>query len=136
MKERWVTESLREEQEVHLATVVEILQSIKQSDMSPMLSRTYSSEGGVETLDVLMKYLYAPNCPQTFFQPTSPFPVQNPTPPKNPVTNHPFITHGIDTKECRTPRNRLRSPHGGFLRSRQDSRRYIRGVVGREEDRL
>ncbi|MCJ1254793.1 hypothetical protein MMC24_002609 [Lignoscripta atroalba] len=44
--------------EVHLATVVEILQSIKQSDMSPMLSRIYGSEGGTETLDVLMKYLY------------------------------------------------------------------------------
>ncbi|MCJ1452717.1 hypothetical protein MMC28_003060 [Mycoblastus sanguinarius] len=46
--------------EVHLATVVEILQSIKQSEMSPMLSRIYGSEGGPETLDVLMKYLYAP----------------------------------------------------------------------------
>ncbi|KAI4137629.1 MAG: hypothetical protein L6R39_007180 [Caloplaca ligustica] len=44
--------------EVHLATVVEILQSIKQSDMSPMLSRIYGSDGGVEALDVLMKYLY------------------------------------------------------------------------------
>lgn len=47
-------------QEVHLATVVEILQSTKQSDMSPMLSRIYGSEGGTELLDVLMKYLYAP----------------------------------------------------------------------------
>lgn len=45
-------------QEVHLATVVEILQSTKQSDMSPMLNRIYKSPGGVETLDVLMKYLY------------------------------------------------------------------------------
>ncbi|KAL8835018.1 MAG: hypothetical protein Q9176_007161 [Flavoplaca citrina] len=44
--------------EVHLATVVEILQSLKQSEMSPMLSRIYESEGGVEILDVLMKYLY------------------------------------------------------------------------------
>ena len=26
--------------------------------MSPMLSRIYESEGGVEILDVLMKYLY------------------------------------------------------------------------------
>lgn len=42
---------------MHLATVVETLQSIKQSDMSPMLSRIYESEGGPETLDVLMKYL-------------------------------------------------------------------------------
>ena len=45
-------------QEVHLATVVEILQSINQSDMSPMLNRIYGSEGGIELLDVLMKYLY------------------------------------------------------------------------------
>lgn len=45
-------------QEVHLATVVEILQSIKQSDMSPLLNRIYGSEGGIELLDVLMKYLY------------------------------------------------------------------------------
>lgn len=44
-------------QELHLATVVEILQSIKQSDMSPMLGRIYESEGGPENLDVLMKYL-------------------------------------------------------------------------------
>ncbi|MCJ1462080.1 hypothetical protein MMC07_000680 [Pseudocyphellaria aurata] len=44
--------------EAHLATVVETLQSIKQADMSPMLSRIYSSEGGPESLDVLMKYLY------------------------------------------------------------------------------
>ncbi|KAL8997903.1 MAG: hypothetical protein Q9188_006211 [Gyalolechia gomerana] len=44
--------------EVHLATVVEILQSIKQSEMSPILSRIYGSDGGVELLDVLMKYLY------------------------------------------------------------------------------
>ena len=45
-------------QELHLATVVEILQSIKQADMSPMLSRIYSSPGGIEILDALMKYLF------------------------------------------------------------------------------
>ncbi|KAI4248327.1 MAG: hypothetical protein LQ352_005950 [Teloschistes flavicans] len=45
-------------QEVHLATVVEILQSIKQSEMSPILNRIYNSESGIEALDVLMKYLY------------------------------------------------------------------------------
>ncbi|KAL9580040.1 MAG: hypothetical protein Q9212_004732 [Teloschistes hypoglaucus] len=44
--------------EVHLATVVEILQSIKQSEMSPILNRIYNSDGGIEALDVLMKYLY------------------------------------------------------------------------------
>ena len=43
---------------MHLSTVVETLQSIKQSDMSPMLNRIYESDGGPETLDVLMKYLY------------------------------------------------------------------------------
>ncbi|ORY56926.1 Arp2/3 complex subunit [Pseudomassariella vexata] len=44
--------------EVHLQTVVEVLQSIKASDMTPMLQRIYGSEGGGELLDVLMKYLY------------------------------------------------------------------------------
>ncbi|MCJ1336518.1 hypothetical protein MMC09_001794 [Bachmanniomyces sp. S44760] len=44
--------------DIHLAAVVEILQSIKQSEMSPMLNRIYTSEGGTEVLDVLMKYLY------------------------------------------------------------------------------
>jgi hypothetical protein len=43
---------------MHLATIIEVLQSIKQSDMSPMLERIYKSEGGIEILDVLMKYLY------------------------------------------------------------------------------
>ncbi|KAI9822033.1 MAG: hypothetical protein M1832_003205 [Thelocarpon impressellum] len=43
--------------ELHLATVIEVLQSIKASEMSPMLGRIYASEGGTETLDVLMKYL-------------------------------------------------------------------------------
>ncbi|KAL8779219.1 MAG: hypothetical protein Q9194_001557 [Teloschistes cf. exilis] len=43
--------------EIHLATVVEILQSIKQSEMSPILNRIYNSDGGIEALDVLMKYL-------------------------------------------------------------------------------
>ncbi|MCJ1289326.1 hypothetical protein MMC34_000858 [Xylographa carneopallida] len=44
--------------DVHLATVVEILQSIKQADMSPLLARVYAFAGGPEALDVLMKYLY------------------------------------------------------------------------------
>jgi actin related protein 2/3 complex subunit 5 len=44
--------------EAHLAVVIEILQSIRQSDMSPILSRIYSSPGGTEALDVLMKYIY------------------------------------------------------------------------------
>lgn len=43
---------------MHLAAVIEILQSIRQSDMSPILGRIYSSEGGSEALDTLMKYMY------------------------------------------------------------------------------
>lgn len=46
------------EQEAHMQTVVEVLQSIKASDMTPMLQRVYQSPGGSELLDVLMKYLY------------------------------------------------------------------------------
>ncbi|KAF9741936.1 hypothetical protein PMIN03_009259 [Paraphaeosphaeria minitans] len=45
-------------QDVHLATVIEILQSIRQADMSPIVSQIYSSPGGTEALDVLMKYIY------------------------------------------------------------------------------
>ena len=36
---------------------MEVLQSIKASEMTPLLNRVYSSEGGSEALDVLMKYL-------------------------------------------------------------------------------
>lgn len=43
--------------EVHLQTVTEVLQSIKASEMTPMLERVYGAEGGGEALDVLMKYL-------------------------------------------------------------------------------
>ncbi|KKY38178.1 putative arp2 3 complex 16 kda subunit [Diaporthe ampelina] len=39
-------------------TVVEVLQSIKASEMTPMLQRIYQGDGGSELLDVLMKYLY------------------------------------------------------------------------------
>jgi hypothetical protein len=45
-------------QEVHLAAVMEILQSIRQADMSPMLGRIYKGESGSELLDTLMKYMY------------------------------------------------------------------------------
>ncbi|KAK4122824.1 Arp2/3 complex subunit [Parathielavia appendiculata] len=44
--------------EAALQTVIEVLQSIKASDMTPMLQRIYGSPGGSECLDVLMKYLY------------------------------------------------------------------------------
>jgi actin related protein 2/3 complex subunit 5 len=45
-------------QEAHLAAVMEVLQSIRQADMSPMLGRLYKGEGGAEALDTLMKYMY------------------------------------------------------------------------------
>jgi len=44
--------------DLHLQTVTEVLQSIKASDMTPMLQRVYGSDGGSDALDVLMKYLY------------------------------------------------------------------------------
>ncbi|KAK0634908.1 actin-related protein 2/3 complex subunit 5 [Bombardia bombarda] len=44
--------------DAHLHTVIEVLQSIKASDMTPMLQRIYATPGGSECLDVLMKYLY------------------------------------------------------------------------------
>jgi actin related protein 2/3 complex subunit 5 len=43
--------------EAALQTVIEVLQSIKASEMTPMLQRVYASPGGSECLDVLMKYL-------------------------------------------------------------------------------
>lgn len=43
--------------EIHVQTVIEILQSIRQADMTPLLQRIYASEGGPELCDVLMKYL-------------------------------------------------------------------------------
>jgi actin related protein 2/3 complex subunit 5 len=45
-------------QAVHLNTVTEILQSIRQAEMTPILQRIYQSEGGSELCDTLMKYLY------------------------------------------------------------------------------
>ncbi|KAF7888556.1 uncharacterized protein EAF02_003097 [Botrytis sinoallii] len=44
--------------EVHLGTVMEVLQSIKASEMTPLLKRVMASEGGGDALDCLMKYLY------------------------------------------------------------------------------
>lgn len=45
-------------QETHLATVMEILQSIRQAEMTPLLTRIFQSEGGTELMDCLMKYMY------------------------------------------------------------------------------
>ncbi|KFH48717.1 Actin-related protein 2/3 complex subunit-like protein [Hapsidospora chrysogenum ATCC 11550] len=44
--------------DAHLQTITEVLQSIKASEMSPLLKNIYASEGGSEALDVLMKYIY------------------------------------------------------------------------------
>ena len=46
------------QQDAHLHTIIEVLQSIKASEMSPLLKSLYASEGGAECLDVLMKYMY------------------------------------------------------------------------------
>jgi len=46
--------------DAHLQTITEVLQSIKASEMSPLLKSIYSSEGGNEALDVLMKYMWVP----------------------------------------------------------------------------
>jgi actin related protein 2/3 complex subunit 5 len=54
--------------DTHLQTVIEVLQSIKASEMTPMLQRIYASPGGSECLDVLMKYLYV----LVFLAPSSP----------------------------------------------------------------
>jgi actin related protein 2/3 complex subunit 5 len=45
-------------QEIHLQTVLETLQQIRASEMTPLLQRIYGSEGGPEVLDTLTKYLY------------------------------------------------------------------------------
>ncbi|PHH74203.1 hypothetical protein CDD80_3228 [Ophiocordyceps camponoti-rufipedis] len=44
--------------EAHMQTIIEVLQSIKASDMTPLLRGIYDSPGGNECLDVLMKYIY------------------------------------------------------------------------------
>ncbi|PNP41225.1 hypothetical protein TGAM01_v210186 [Trichoderma gamsii] len=44
--------------EAHLQTLIEVLQSIKASDMTPLLKGIYAAPGGSELLDVLMKYIY------------------------------------------------------------------------------
>lgn len=43
--------------ELHLGTVMEVLQSIKASEMTPLLKKIMGSEGGGDVLDCLMKYL-------------------------------------------------------------------------------
>lgn len=47
--------------EVHLATVIEVLQGIRQGEMTRVLEGVCGAEGGAERADCLMKYLYV--CP-------------------------------------------------------------------------
>jgi actin related protein 2/3 complex, subunit 5 len=44
--------------DVHLATVVEVLQGIRQNEMTKILEGVCSGEGGVERADCLMKYMF------------------------------------------------------------------------------
>lgn len=44
--------------EVHTATVVEVLQGIRQAEMTRVLEAVCTGEGGTERGDCLMKYLY------------------------------------------------------------------------------
>ncbi|MCJ1274336.1 hypothetical protein MMC21_002131 [Puttea exsequens] len=46
------------DKEIHLQTVTGILQSTPASSIPTLLTRIFSSAGGPETLDTLMKYLY------------------------------------------------------------------------------
>ncbi|KXH49122.1 ARP2/3 complex 16 kDa subunit [Colletotrichum nymphaeae SA-01] len=49
---------LPHKQDAHLQTITEVLQSIKASEMTPLLKSIYGGAGGPELLDVLMKYIY------------------------------------------------------------------------------
>lgn len=44
--------------EVHMAAVIEVLQGIRQGEMTRVLEGAISGEGGSERADCLMKYLY------------------------------------------------------------------------------
>ena len=43
--------------QVHLATVIEVLQGIRQAEMVKILEAVCSGEGGSERADCLMKYM-------------------------------------------------------------------------------
>ncbi|CAG8983464.1 hypothetical protein HYALB_00000633 [Hymenoscyphus albidus] len=83
--------------DLHLQTVTEVLQGIKASEMSPMLKRIFTSEGGGEALDVLMKYLYKGMASSTTRSVTS---------PTKPSMLSPQMTGGFSQMGGRpTPRN-------------------------------
>ncbi|KAJ5918484.1 hypothetical protein N7454_000116 [Penicillium verhagenii] len=44
--------------EVHMATVIEVLQGIRQAEMTRVLEGVCANNGGAERADCLMKYLY------------------------------------------------------------------------------
>jgi len=44
--------------EVHLATVIEVLQGIRQGEMLKVLEGVIAGEGGTDRADCLMKYMY------------------------------------------------------------------------------
>lgn len=48
--------------EVHLATVIDVLQGIRQGEMTRILEGVCSGDGGAERADCLMKYLYVDYC--------------------------------------------------------------------------
>ena len=45
------------DRDAQLPIVIEVLQSIKAADMTPLLRSVYGSQGGADVLDALMKYL-------------------------------------------------------------------------------
>lgn len=63
--------------QVHLATVIDVLQGIRQGDMGRVLAGALEGPGGVERGDCLMKYLYVPCLPFFFFFCFSSLPVKN-----------------------------------------------------------
>jgi len=59
--------------DIHLQTVTEVLQHIKASEITPMLQRIFKTEGGPDTLDILMKYIYKGMASTTSSNGTTPF---------------------------------------------------------------
>ncbi|KAK7453865.1 ARP2/3 complex 16 kDa subunit [Colletotrichum acutatum] len=57
-RDELLTEMCSTKQDAHLQTITEVLQSIKASEMTPLLKSIYGGAGGPELLDVLMKYIY------------------------------------------------------------------------------
>lgn len=86
-----------------MQTVVEVLQSIKASEMTPMLQRIYASEGGSELLDVLMKYLYVSSLPLSKVVVRS-----------NPIYRYKGMSGGSSSGGLKTPTRGLTPQATGF----------------------